>query len=139
MLAASLILPRRAAFTVPYKWSFNQPNVLILVKFLFSPILLILFHCCSLLIWLTYFLGFNMNWHRIACFVPMVPLRTYSLTHSLLQKYRFVHHPLAIGYICASVHMSTIRGYKLPYVLFFTQCLGLLQIFSAIDKPFPEM
>jgi len=24
-----------------------------------------------------------MEWHRIAYFVPMVPLRTYSLTHSL--------------------------------------------------------
>ena len=38
MRAVSLILPRRAAFTVSYK-CLNQPNILILVKFLFSPML----------------------------------------------------------------------------------------------------
>jgi len=29
-----------------------------------------------------------MEWHRIAYFVPMVPLRIYSLTHSFLARFR---------------------------------------------------
>jgi len=41
---------------------------------------------CSIAWSSTYFLCFNMKWHRIAYFVPMVPLRTYSLIHSRVCK-----------------------------------------------------
>jgi len=48
--------------------------------------MLVLHKLCRIAWSSTYFLGFNMEWHRIAYFEPMVPLRTYSLTHSRVCK-----------------------------------------------------
>jgi len=42
-----------------------------------------------------------MEWHRIAYFVPMVPLRTYSLTHAFSGE--------------AGTHLPTPEGWRLSW------------------------